>query len=176
MPGLKSGLADQFVNGRRSPTDLVRASHPTAVVNRVDSLWAPDHLNALIPRAIATPQYLGAAKLVPKIDASLEPWTMLEHPAARNRLGRPRLGVGVTDAGRRSPAVTAHAAATLASTDPRPGDTGHRDRGNRRQPTLPVRLDQTGGPLRRTTLQSSLRNGLAASTPLALILRGLRKL
>jgi phthiodiolone/phenolphthiodiolone dimycocerosates ketoreductase len=76
-------------------------------------LWVPDHLNSLMPRAIATPQYLGAAKLTPKIDAYLEPWTMLGHLAARNRFGRLRLGVGVTDAGRRNPAVTAHAAATL---------------------------------------------------------------
>ena len=35
------------------------------------------------------------------------------HLAARNRIGRLRLGVGVTDAGRRNPAVTAQAAATL---------------------------------------------------------------
>jgi phthiodiolone/phenolphthiodiolone dimycocerosates ketoreductase len=72
-----------------------------------------DHLNALFPRSIATPQYLGLAWLVPKIDAQLEPWTMLGHLAALNRLGRLRLGVGVTDAGRRNPAVTAQAAATL---------------------------------------------------------------
>ena len=38
---------------------------------------------------------------------------MLGHIAARNRLGRLRLGVGVTDSGRRNPAVTAQAAATL---------------------------------------------------------------
>ena len=38
---------------------------------------------------------------------------MLGHLAARNRIGRLRLGVGVTDAGRRNPAVTAQAAATL---------------------------------------------------------------
>jgi phthiodiolone/phenolphthiodiolone dimycocerosates ketoreductase len=66
-----------------------------------------DHLNALFPRSIATPQYLGLARLVPRIDAQLEPWTMLGHLAALNRLGRLRLGVGVTDAGRRNPAVTA---------------------------------------------------------------------
>ena len=51
--------------------------------------------------------------LFPKIDALLEPWTVLGHLAARNRLGRLRLGIGVTDAGRRNPAVTAQAAATL---------------------------------------------------------------
>jgi phthiodiolone/phenolphthiodiolone dimycocerosates ketoreductase len=113
MSGFKVGLIDQLVNARHSPTALVRASYLTAVASRIDSLWVPDHLNSLMPRAIATPQYLGAAKLTPKIDAYLEPWTMLGHLAARNRVGRLRLGVGVTDAGRRNPAVTAQAAATL---------------------------------------------------------------
>ena len=37
---------------------------------------------------------------------------MLGHLAARNRLGRLRLGTSVTDSGRRNPAVTAQAAAT----------------------------------------------------------------
>lgn len=38
---------------------------------------------------------------------------MLGHIAARNRFRRMSLGIGVTDAGRRNPAVTAQAAATL---------------------------------------------------------------
>jgi len=38
---------------------------------------------------------------------------MLGHLTARNRVGRMFLGVGVTDTGRRNPAVTAQAAATL---------------------------------------------------------------
>ena len=38
---------------------------------------------------------------------------MLGHLASRNRFARLRLGVGVTDASRRNPAVTAQAAATL---------------------------------------------------------------
>jgi phthiodiolone/phenolphthiodiolone dimycocerosates ketoreductase len=113
MSGFKVGLLDPLVNARHSPTALVRASYLTAAAGRIDSLWVPDHLNALLPRAIWTPQYLGAAKLIPKIDAQLEPWTMLGHLAARNRFWRLRLGVGVTDAGRRNPAVTAQAAATL---------------------------------------------------------------
>ena len=113
MSRFKVGLATDILNARHSPTALVRASHLTAAVSRIDSLFVVDHLNALIPRAIATPQYLGAAKLIPKIDAYLEPWTMLGYLAARNRLARLRLGVGVTDAGRRNPAVTAQAAATL---------------------------------------------------------------
>jgi phthiodiolone/phenolphthiodiolone dimycocerosates ketoreductase len=113
MPVFKVGLASEILNARHSPTAVVRANYLTAVASRIDSLWVPDHLNSLMPRAIATPQYLGAAKLIPKIDAHLEPWTMLGHLAAGNRLGRLRLGVGVTDAGRRNPAVTAQAAATL---------------------------------------------------------------
>jgi phthiodiolone/phenolphthiodiolone dimycocerosates ketoreductase len=109
----KVGLASEILNARHSPTALVRANYLTAVASRVDSFWVDDHLNSLTPRAIATPEYLGVAKLIPKVDASLEPWTMLGHLAARNRFGRLRLGVGVTDAGRRNPAVTAQAAATL---------------------------------------------------------------
>jgi phthiodiolone/phenolphthiodiolone dimycocerosates ketoreductase len=112
MSGFKVGLVEQLVNTRHSPTALARASYLTAVASRIDSLWVPDHLNSLMPRPIATPQYFGAAKLTPKVDAFLEPWTMLGHLAAGNRVGRLRLGVGVTDAGRRNPAVTGQAAAT----------------------------------------------------------------
>jgi phthiodiolone/phenolphthiodiolone dimycocerosates ketoreductase len=93
MPGFKVGLASEILNARHSPTALVRAGYRTAVASRIDSLCVcvPDHLNSLMPRSIATPQYLGAAKLTPKIDAYLEPWTMLGHLAARNRVGRLRL-------------------------------------------------------------------------------------
>jgi len=56
---------------------------------------------------------VGVARVAPKIDAALEPWTLLGHLASRNRFARVRLGVGVTDASRRNPAVTAQAAATL---------------------------------------------------------------
>ncbi len=113
MSGFRVGLADQIVNSRYSPTMLARADYLTAVASGVDSFWVADHLNALFPRSIATPQYLGAAKLIPKIDAALEPWTVLGHLASRHRFARLRLGVGVTDASRRNPAVTAQAAATL---------------------------------------------------------------
>jgi phthiodiolone/phenolphthiodiolone dimycocerosates ketoreductase len=113
MNGFRVGLGTQLLNTRLSPTTMVQATYLAAVAGGADSYWVADHLNSLIPRAIATPNYFGAAKLVPKIDAQLEPWTMLGHLATRSRLGRLRLGVGVTDAGRRNPAVTAQAAATL---------------------------------------------------------------
>lgn len=111
------GLLDGIVNTRISPTLLPSASMLTASATGADSFWVGDHINSLVPRSIATPEYLGAAaRLVPKVDAILEPWTMLGHLAARNRLRRLRrlrFGVCVTDASRRHPAVTAQAAATL---------------------------------------------------------------
>jgi phthiodiolone/phenolphthiodiolone dimycocerosates ketoreductase len=112
--GFRFGIVDGIVNSRLSPTLLLRASYLTAAATGADSLWVGDHLNAFMPRSIATPEYFGvAAKLVPDVDAVLEPWTMLGHLAARNRVRRLRLGVSVTDASRRNPAVTAQAAATL---------------------------------------------------------------
>jgi phthiodiolone/phenolphthiodiolone dimycocerosates ketoreductase len=113
VSGFQVGFGDMIVNSRYSPAALVRADYLTAVAGGVDSFWVADHLNAPFPRSIATPRYVGTAKLAPKIDAHLEPWTVLGHLAARNRLRRLRLGVGVTDASRRNPAVTAQAAATL---------------------------------------------------------------
>jgi phthiodiolone/phenolphthiodiolone dimycocerosates ketoreductase len=109
----KVGLIEQPLHTRYSPTALVSASYLTAVSTRTDSLWLPDHLNSLFPRSVMTPKYLGTTRLVPKIDAHYEPWTVLGHLATRNQLGRRRLGIGVTDASRRNPAVTAQAAATL---------------------------------------------------------------
>lgn len=110
---MKVGLAAQALPMRFSPMAVTRSSYLSAVAARADSFWLADHLNSLFPRAMAQPKYIGAARLTPKVDANLEPWTVLGHLAARNRLGRMRLGIGVTDTGRRNPAVTAQAAATL---------------------------------------------------------------
>jgi phthiodiolone/phenolphthiodiolone dimycocerosates ketoreductase len=100
MSRLRVGLVGDTLDACHSPTASARANFLAAAASRIDSLWVSDHLNASLPRAIATPQYLGAAQLIPKIDAYLEPWTTPGHTAARNRLGRLRLGVGVTDASR----------------------------------------------------------------------------
>jgi phthiodiolone/phenolphthiodiolone dimycocerosates ketoreductase len=113
VAGFGVGVQEALVVSRPRAETLTRATYLGAVANRVDSLWVPDHLNGLFPRSLWKPQYCGATKLVPTLDAYLEPWTMLGHLAARNRLGRIRLGIGVTDASRRNPAVTAQAAATL---------------------------------------------------------------
>lgn len=109
----KVGLIEQPLHTRCSPTVLVSASYLNGVSNRVDSFWLPDHLNSLFPRSVMTSQYVGTARMVPAIDAHYDAWTTLGYLAARNKLGRRRLGIGVTDTGRRNPAVTAQAAATL---------------------------------------------------------------
>lgn len=113
MTGFRVGVMDPIIAARPTADTLTRAQYLSAVANRVDSFWVPDHLNQLVPRSLWNQKNCGATKIVPKIDASMEPWTMLGHIAARNRIGRVRLGIGVTDSGRRNPAVTAQAAATL---------------------------------------------------------------
>jgi phthiodiolone/phenolphthiodiolone dimycocerosates ketoreductase len=104
---------DPLIAARPTAETFTRVSYLGALAARVESFWVPDHLNALFPRSLWKPKYSDAAKIVPTADAVLEPWTMLGHIAARNRIGRMSLGIGVTDAGRRNPAVTAQAAATL---------------------------------------------------------------
>ena len=113
MSQFRVGVMDPTIAARPTADAFTRANYLNAVANRVDSFWVPDHLNALFPRSLWAPKYCSAAKFLPAADAFLEPWTMLGHIAARNRLGRLRLGVSVTDTGRRNPAVTAQAAATL---------------------------------------------------------------
>lgn len=113
MVRFRVGLMDFNLVSRPTPESLTRVAYLNAVAHRVDSLWVPDHLNGLFPRSLWKRKYSGATKLVPTLDAYMEPWTMLGHLAARNRVGRLALGTSVTDTGRRNPAVTAQAAATL---------------------------------------------------------------
>jgi phthiodiolone/phenolphthiodiolone dimycocerosates ketoreductase len=113
MSEFRVGLGNEIVNSRYSATAFARADYLTAAAAGLDAYWVGDHLNSLLPRSIYTPEHLGVAKVAPKVDACLEPWTLLGHLASRTRFGRVRLGVGVTDASRRNPAVTAQAAATL---------------------------------------------------------------
>jgi phthiodiolone/phenolphthiodiolone dimycocerosates ketoreductase len=113
MSGFRVGLMNMIVAGRPAPDTFTRLDYFGAVAMGVDSFWVPDHLNAIFPRSLWQPKYCGAARIQPSTDASMEPWAMLGNIAARNRIGRVPLGIGVTDAGRRNPAVTAQAAATL---------------------------------------------------------------
>jgi phthiodiolone/phenolphthiodiolone dimycocerosates ketoreductase len=90
MREMRVGVMDTALVLRPGVDSLTRANYMAAVANRVDSFWVPHHLNALFPRSIWASKYCGAARLVPRADASLEPWTMLGHLAARNRLRRLR--------------------------------------------------------------------------------------
>ena len=84
----KVGLAELPVHTRYSPTAAVQAGFGTAVAGRVDSFWLADHLNSLFPRSMMTPKYFGGARLAPKADAYMEPWTVLgASPAAVAALG-----------------------------------------------------------------------------------------
>ena len=62
----KVGVAEFPFTARYSPTALVRASYLTALAARTDSFWLADHLVSLSPRSIATPKYVGAARLFPR--------------------------------------------------------------------------------------------------------------
>ena len=97
MAGFGVGYKRLLLCRARGAETFTRATYLSAVANRVDSLWVPDHLNGLFPRSLWKQKYCGATKLVPTLDAYVEPWTMLGHLAARNRVGRVRLGVWVTD-------------------------------------------------------------------------------
>lgn len=90
-----------------------RANYLSAVASRVDSYWVPDHINGQTQRPLWDPKYTAAARILQSPDAAMEAWTLLGSLAARRRFNNVRLGVGVTDTGRRNPAVTAQAIATL---------------------------------------------------------------
>jgi phthiodiolone/phenolphthiodiolone dimycocerosates ketoreductase len=113
MAGFHVGVMNNTINSRYGPKPPVNADYLTAVACGADSFWVADHLNSVLPPSMWKPEYVGAAKLIPKMDAHLEPWTILGYLAGHNKIGRMRLGVAVTDAGRRNPAVTAQAVASL---------------------------------------------------------------
>jgi phthiodiolone/phenolphthiodiolone dimycocerosates ketoreductase len=110
---LRFGVADPCIHSRLAPDLVLTSTRALALATGADSIWLPDHLIGVIPRSIYTAEHVAIKRLVPSLDACYEPWTVLGLLAARNRLGRLRLGTGCTDTARRNPAVTAQAAATL---------------------------------------------------------------
>jgi len=110
---VRFGISDPCLYSRVAPDLVLTSTRALALTTGADSIFLPDHLMGVIPRSIYTARHVAIKRLVPDLDACYEPWTVLGHLAARNRLGRVRLGTGCTDAERRNPAVTAQAAATL---------------------------------------------------------------
>ena len=113
VANFRVGLMDPVMASRPTADMFSRANYAAAVANRVDSYWVPDHINGQTPRPLWDPKYTVAARLLQSPDAAMEAWTLLGSLAARRRFNNVRLGIGVTDTGRRNPAVTAQAAATL---------------------------------------------------------------
>lgn len=107
------GIVDPTLNTRILPDLFGRATRIAATVSGADSLWAPDHLIQLLPTSLWRREYTSAAVLAPDGNAQYDPWTTLSYTAARTCHRRLLLGVGVTDTGRRNPAVIAQAAAGL---------------------------------------------------------------
>ncbi len=110
---MRLGIMDSGNANTWTRDGTMTASYALARSIRADSFWLADHLNSLVPRAIWQRKYSAAVTLMPRVDACYEPWTALGHIAGRHRFGRMALGVGVTDSGRRNPAVTAQAAVSL---------------------------------------------------------------
>ena len=113
VTSLRIGVMHNTINSRFGPKPLIQADYMTGLAAGADSFWVADHLNSVLPPSMWKPKYVGAAKIIPKMDAHVEPWTMLGYLAGHNKMGRMTLGVAVTDTGRRNPAVTAQAAVTL---------------------------------------------------------------
>jgi len=113
VTGLRIGVMHNTINSRFGPKPLIQADYMTGLAAGADSFWVADHLNSVLPPSMWKPKYVGAAKIIPKMDAHVEPWTMLGYLAGHNKMGRMTLGVAVTDTGRRNPAVTAQAVVTL---------------------------------------------------------------
>jgi len=75
------------------------------------TLLLPDHYQGFVPRRVWNPTISPAAKVVPSLDAFLDPFVMLGMMASRYR--RVRIGTGVTEPIRRHPVTLAQAFVTV---------------------------------------------------------------
>jgi tRNA U34 5-methylaminomethyl-2-thiouridine-forming methyltransferase MnmC len=66
------GVMHNTINSRFGPKPLVHADYMTGLACGADSFWVADHLNSVLPPSMWTPKHVGAAKLIPKMDAHLE--------------------------------------------------------------------------------------------------------
>src|ERR1700739_1922357 len=92
MAGLRVGVLHNTINSRYGPKPLVRADYLTVFAGGADSCWVADHLTSVLPPSMWTPKHVGAARVIPKMDAHLEPWTFLGYLAAET--GSPPSGSG----------------------------------------------------------------------------------
>ena len=111
MARFRVGIMDFNLVSRPTPESLTRATYLNALANRVDSLWVPDHLNGLFPRSLWKQKMRCNQATNPRcVHGAVD---NARAPRRAQSSGRMSLGTSVTDTGRRNPAVTAQAAATL---------------------------------------------------------------
>jgi phthiodiolone/phenolphthiodiolone dimycocerosates ketoreductase len=75
------------------------------------ALWVPDHFMSFTPRQVWRPELTSAARIVPSLDALLDPLQVLAVTATR--IGRVDLGTSVTESIRRHPMSLAQSFVTL---------------------------------------------------------------
>lgn len=93
---------------------MVRAAR----VLGAESVWLVDHFSGFFPRSVWTPEFTWLARKRGSTDAFFD-WQVMAGGLA-GRVGRTRIGVGVTEAIRRHPVVLAQAALTLGHLTERP--------------------------------------------------------
>lgn len=82
-----------------------------ATVMGASALWLPDHFMSFTPQEVWRPELTSAARLVPSLDALLDPLQVLAVTATR--IGRVDLGTSVTESIRRHPMSLAQSFVTL---------------------------------------------------------------
>ena len=114
MSQFRVGVMDPTIAARPTADVFTRANYLNAVANRVDSFWVPDHLNAIVPAFVVEAKVLRRNEARAKRlthSWSRGPCSGTSPPATESVACASAWAV--TDTGRRNPAVTAQAAATL---------------------------------------------------------------
>ncbi len=93
------------------PWWLSRANLRLATLMGASALWVPDHFMSFTPAEVWRPEITSAARIVPSLDALLDPLQVLAVTATR--IGRVDLGTSVTEAIRRHPMSLAQSFVTL---------------------------------------------------------------
>ncbi len=93
------------------PLWLSRLNFRLARLMGAEALWVPDHFMSFTPEEVWRPAITSAAKVVPSLDALLDPLQVLAVTATR--IGRVDLGTSVTEAIRRHPMSLAQSFVTL---------------------------------------------------------------
>jgi phthiodiolone/phenolphthiodiolone dimycocerosates ketoreductase len=107
MPNVTVGYQDACV----APLWLSRLNMRLARLMGASAIWVPDHFMSFTPAEAWTPATTPAARIVPSLDALLDPLQVLA--VAATRLRRVDLGTSVTEAIRRHPMSLAQSFVTL---------------------------------------------------------------